>query len=307
MFIQQSVVVKEFEKEGFECQPLGYDDYYETDIDYQQCLAALLVPSEDNVVLEGNEYSFIPFDKRVKKQDGKPVDAPLYNPVGGGTSMADLMANSMDNDPWSPPAPAASSDEESAEYEGLAELSGCGCNMIVTQDPIAGDKAKEKQLLFYQDSSHAMIQDSSCKAPANGPPPANGSPPSNGSPPANGFPPGSHRRKLLTGSHGQGGCTMDKATAVLMFKQFISVNNPCDFVKRNTPFACTKSEPQPPIQILSLAYANSGLFYSVITALAVNYMYATKKVNLKQVDIEHLHRQLSSAGPRASAEEEPAK
>jgi hypothetical protein len=112
-------------------------------------------------------------------------------------------------------------------------------------------------------------------------------------------------RKLLMG--GQGGCTMDKATVVLMFKQFLSVNNPCDFVKRNTPFACTKSEPQPFIQVLSLAYANSGLFYSVITALAVNYMYATKKVNLEQVDIEHLHRQLSSAGPRASAEEEPAK
>ena len=65
MFIQQSVVVKEFEKEGFECQPLGYDGHYESDIDYQQCLAALRVPSEDNVVLEDNEYSFIPFDKRL--------------------------------------------------------------------------------------------------------------------------------------------------------------------------------------------------------------------------------------------------
>ena len=67
MFIKQSVVVKEFEKEGFECHPLGYDDYYETDINYQQCLAALLVPSEDNVVLKDNEYSFIPFDKKLMK------------------------------------------------------------------------------------------------------------------------------------------------------------------------------------------------------------------------------------------------
>ena len=297
MFIEQSLVVKDFEKEGFECHPLGYDDHYETDVNYQQCLAALLVPSEDNVVLKDNEYSFIPFDKRlVKKQDGKPVDAPLYNPVGGGTSMADMM--NMMNDPYAPPAPPSSGDEEPSEYEGLAELSGCGCDMIVTQDPIMGDENKKKQLLFYQDSSRANMPDSSCKSSGGGSPPEAGSPPA----PPGGFPFG---RKLLHG--GQGGCTMDKATAVLMFKQFLAVNDPCAFVKQNTPFACTKSAPQPPIQILSLAYANSGLIYSVITALAVNYMYATKKVNLDQVDIEQLHRQITSAGLRASTEEEPAK
>ena len=104
-------------------------------------------------------------------------------------------------------------------------------------------------------------------------------------------------------------CDMDLPTAVAMYKHFMSVNDPCEFVKRNSPFQCIKEEPQPFIQRLSLAYANSGLFYSIIATLAVNYMYATKKVTLQEVDIEQLQKLASMNLDRAPREggEEPAK
>jgi hypothetical protein len=98
---------------------------------------------------------------------------------------------------------------------------------------------------------------------------------------------------------------MTKAKAVLMFRQFLSVNDPCEFVKRSSPFQCVREEASPLTQRLSLAYANSGLLYGVLVAMAVNYMYATKKVTLETVDIEQLQK-LASMN-KVSAEEKPAK
>ena len=43
---------------------------------------------------------------------------------------------------------------EDVEYEGLAELSGCNCNMIVTltEHEDADYKEKNKELKFYKES-----------------------------------------------------------------------------------------------------------------------------------------------------------
>merc|ERR1712216_461050 len=101
------------------------------------------------------------------------------------------------------------------------------------------------------------------------------------------------------------GCTMTKAKAVLMYRQFLTVNDPCEFVKRSSPFQCVREEASPLTQRLSLAYANSGLLYGILCAMAVNYMYATKKVTLETVDIEQLQK-LASMN-KVSAEEQPAK
>jgi hypothetical protein len=108
-----------------------------------------------------------------------------------------------------------------------------------------------------------------------------------------------HGRKLLTGHE----CTLDQAKAIAMFKKYMEVNDPCNFVKRNTPFQCVKEAPLPVTQVLSLANANSGLFYSVVSAVMVGYMYATKKVTLEQVDLEAV----VSASRKIAAEETPAK
>ena len=160
-------------------------------------------------------------------------------------------------------------DDEDVEYEGLAELSGCNCNMIVTltEHEDADYKEKNKELKFYKQSS-----DQSC------------------------YPDG--------GAPGDG-CTMTKAKAVLMYRQFLTVNDPCEFVKRSSPFQCVREEASPLTQRLSLAYANSGLLYGILCAMAVNYMYATKKVTLETVDIEQLQK-LASMN-KVSAEEQPAK
>jgi len=148
-------------------------------------------------------------------------------------------------------------------------LSGCNCNMIVTYDEDDVDDAdeKNKELKFYSETS-----DPSCY-PDDG---ASGD-----------------------------GCTMTKAKAVLMYRQFLSVNDPCEFVKRSSPFQCVREEAAPLTQRLSLAYANSGLLYGIVCAMAVNYMYATKKVTLETVDIEQLQK-LASMN-KVSAEEQPAK
>ena len=99
-------------------------------------------------------------------------------------------------------------------------------------------------------------------------------------------------------------CEMNKARAVLMYRQFLANTDSCEFVIRNTPFQCTREKASPLAQRLSLAYANSGLLYSVVAALAVNYMYATKKVTIESVDIEQLQKMASMNQISA---EEPAK
>ena len=352
MYITQSVIQKEFEKEGFRCDPLNYDEFYDSALGYDECLFKVRAPTIDNVVLTGNEYSFVPFDPRlVRQRDGTGVVKSIYNPVGGGTSkkvlaekeaqrLADEEAAFADfaesggmgfgaiddfsydpNDPYAsfgdnfnpdtggydlgpdPGGPGGGFGEEpggefggepagddssgfgdlgggfrrrrllqddDAEYEGLADLSGCNCNMVVTYEEADGDdyKEKNKELKF----ENVATDVTGCY-------PADGSP----------------------GDE----CTMGKAKAVLMFRQFLSVNDPCEFVKRSSPFQCVREEASPLTQRLSLAYANSGLLYGVLCAMAVNYMYATKKVTLETVDIEQLQK-LASMN-KVSAEETPAK
>ena len=364
MYITQSVIQKEFEKEGFRCDPLNYDEFYGSALGYDECLLKVRAPTLEAVVLTGNEYSFIPFDPRlVRQQDGSGVEKSMYNPVGGGTSQAALaemyaqrqaeyeaaysdfegfgdqpsfdpndpyasfganfdqetgsyfdpytdpysgdaggdagMGPGMDSgydaggdpgmspgmdaggDPGMAPGTDAGGDPmmgrrlleeaEDVEYEGLAELSGCNCNMIVTltEHEDADYKEKNKELKFYKESPPS---DQSC------------------------YPDG--------GAPGDG-CTMTKAKAVLMYRQFLTVNDPCEFVKRSSPFQCVREEASPLTQRLSLAYANSGLLYGILCAMAVNYMYATKKVTLETVDIEQLQK-LASMN-KVSAEEQPAK
>lgn len=420
MYITQSVIQKEYEKEGFRCDPLNYDGFYDSALGYDECLLKVRAPTLDSVVLTGNEYSFIPFDPRlVRQRDGTGVVKSIYNPVGGGTSkkvlaeteaqiqadMDALYAEQLENPTMGPGAfqdfsydpdnpyesfgdnfdsdtgsygpggffgggddggsggfdgsfddggsggdpndPYASfgdtfdsdtgsygssgsvdandsggssgsgdadvsggdtggdpggaldpgdggdmggmgnmssgrrrsllqDDDEDVEYEGLADLSGCNCNMVVTYEE--GDarladgeehEEKNKELKFYK---VADASDASC------------------------YP--------VDGAAGEE-CTMTKAKAVLMFRQFLSVNDPCEFVKRSSPFQCVREEASPLTQRLSLAYANSGLLYGVLCAMAVNYMYATKKVTLETVDIEQLQK-LASMN-KVSAEEQPAK
>jgi hypothetical protein len=123
MNMVQSIIQKEYFKDGFVCSPLGYDDYYDVDLGYQQCLDLVLTPNSTNVNLTGTSYSFVPFDPAVvKTADGEGVDVTLYNPVGGGTSLADMMTITD---------PSADTSGEDAEYAGLKDLSGCGCNMLV--------------------------------------------------------------------------------------------------------------------------------------------------------------------------------
>ena len=254
----------------------------------------------------------------MKNAAGEGVDTTLYNPVGGGTSLTDLM---LAGDP------AADTTTDDAEYAGLNDLSGCTCNMLV--QPVSSE------LMFYAgDSTVSSCRDPTAAYPPPPPPPLppppaaaadEGGPPAGsdpGAPPAGPDPgppaPPGFRRKLLQETPPSEPtayeeltyeCDMDLPTAVAMYKHFMSVNDPCEFVKRNSPFQCIKEEPQPFIQRLSLAYANSGLFYSIIATLAVNYMYATKKVTLQEVDIEQLQKLASMNLDRAPREggEEPAK
>ena len=96
MYVTQSVIQKEFEKEGFRCDPLNYDEFYDSALGYDECLLKVRAPTIETVVLTEGVYSFVPFDPRlVRKRDGQGVDKSLYNPVGGGTSkkaLADLVA-----------------------------------------------------------------------------------------------------------------------------------------------------------------------------------------------------------------------
>ena len=254
----------------------------------------------------------------MKNAAGEGVDTTLYNPVGGGTSLTDLM---LAGDP------AADTTTDDAEYAGLNDLSGCTCNMLV--QPVSSE------LMFYAgDSTVSSCRDPTAAYPPPPPPPLpppplaaadeGGSDSGSYSGSDSGSDSGSYSspfgRKLLqeNPSNSDSGfvyqeptyeCDMDLPTAVAMYKHFMSVNDPCEFVKRNSPFQCIKEEPQPFIQRLSLAYANSGLFYSIIAALAVNYMYAAKKVTLQEVDIEQLQKLASMNLDRAPREggEEPAK
>ena len=343
MYVTESVIQKESEKEGFVCNPLGYDDYYQSALGYEECLLRLRLPTAKTVVLKDGIYSYVPFDSRlVKKFDGEGVDQCLYNPVGGGTSMKDVaekaeqdLADSIAayNDPSMISATDSipfdfdnyDADDSSAlndflgfddaagsgdtyydggsgdtyydggmpfgdtyndgavpsgdtyndgvrrrllqedvdvEYEGLAELSGCSCNMIVISD----DEDEKKQLRFHNETS-----DPNC----------------------------------IPDDSNDSTCTMNKARAVLLYRQFMAINDPCEFVLRNTPFQCVKEASPPLTQRLSLAYANAGLLYGFITALAVNYMYATKKVTLETVDIEQLKKMASMN--TVSPEEHPSK
>lgn len=300
MYLVQSVIQKEFEKEGFVCSPLGYDEFYSVDLGYAQCLDLVRIPNEINVDLTnstGTEvYSFIPFDPIVvRMQDKKGVDKSIYNPVGGGTSAAsaadaladfaaEMAASQEEQNNYNPfGRRLMASIDEDIEYAGLTNLSGCNCNMIFISD----DANENEELKFFSESKFGgggggvgmgrkLLFGMDFVDPSPSPPP-----------PSPYF-----------------ACTMDQATAILMYKQFMAVNDPCEFVKRNTPFQCVKEEPQPFIQRLSLAYANSGLFYSMIAALAVNYMYATKKVTLETVDIEQLQKMASM---NQVTMEEPAK
>ena len=246
----------------------------------------------------------------MKTAAGEGVDTTLYNPVGGGTSLTDLLLAGN---------PAADTTNDDTEYAGLNDLSGCTCNMLV--QPVSSG------LTFYAgDSTVSSCRDPTAAYPPPPPPPLPTPPPAaadEGAPqagpdPGPPAPPGPGlRRKLLQEIPSEPTayeeptyeCDMDLPTAVAMYKHFMSVNDPCEFVKRNSPFQCIKEEPQPFIQRLSLAYANSGLFYSIIATLAVNYMYATKKVTLQEVDIEQLQKLASMNLDRAPREggEEPAK
>jgi|TARA_B110000967_G_scaffold166755_1_gene174948 hypothetical protein len=377
MYVTESVIQKEFEKEGFVCSPLGYDKYYESALGYDECLLRLRLPTAKTVVLTDGMYSYVPFDPRlVRKLDGAGVDQCIYNPVGGGTSKKDLsekaeqyqadilaaledpsmipaadalpfdFSNNNADDPlalnefygiddaagsggdssndgavphgdtyydgglpfggdsyddpvpdggdshddpvpdggdsyddpvpdvgdsYDDPVPDVgdSSDgtvpdvgdsshvrrrllqeDVEVEYEGLAELSGCNCNMIVISD----DPEIQQQLRFYNETS-----DPNC----------------------------------IPVDSTNSTCTMNKARAVLLYRQFMAINDPCEFVLRNTPFQCIREASPPLTQRFSLAYANAGLLYGVVIALAINYMYATKKVTLETVDIEQLQKMAS--------------
>ena len=324
------MISKDYSITGYDCIPLGYDDYYQVDLSMQQCRDLIRAPTTENVILDDdiNEYSFIPFDPTVVKIiGGDELTKSLYNPVGGGTSISDMMCNDQGciNDPRCilPASCDKDSDVESVEYAGLADLSECGCNMIIAQDPIMGTAAKEKSLLFWgsdQGASDFSAQiDTACSccassesgagdgpelgssfapssgpslAPSSGPSlaPSSGPSPAPGSGPAA---PGPGKRKLL-----QDSCdNLAHANAVAMYAHFMTVNDPCNFVTRNSPFSCVKKEPQPLIQRLSLSYANCELVYTVLAALAVNFMYATKRVTRQTVDIERLQKMSSMKMP----------
>ena len=305
------MISKDYSITGYDCIPLGYDDYYQVDLSMQQCRDLIRAPTTENVILDDdiNEYSFIPFDPTVVKIiGGDELTKSLYNPVGGGTSINDMMCFDQGciNDPYCeiPASCDEDSDVESVEYAGLADLSECGCNMIIPQDPLLGTA----ELLFYgsdQGNTFSAPIDTACSccalsAPTGSPPtgsPPNGSPP-NGSP-LIGPPPfpnggGPGKRKLLQDPT----CNnLAHANAVAMYAHFMTVNDPCNFVTRNSPFSCVKKEPQPLIQRLSLSYANCELVYTVLAALAVNFMYATKRVTRQTVDIERLQKMSSMKMP----------
>ena len=59
MYITQSVIQKEYEKEGFRCDPLNYDEFYGSALGYDECLLKVRAPTLEAVVLTGNEYSFV--------------------------------------------------------------------------------------------------------------------------------------------------------------------------------------------------------------------------------------------------------
>jgi hypothetical protein len=325
MYITQSVIQKDFEKPGFECAPLGYDEHYEISIGYAECELKILEPNTDTVTLsdDGEYYEFIPFptsgDNVVLTSERKAVSKGLYDPVGGGTSAQDMATDPLlgmffgggyddhysDGHTWE-------EGEDDPEYEGLAELSGCNCKMV--WDGGADDEEKSQLRIA---TSNVYIDDSTEQAKCSASPPASpGGDPhgDSGAPPDDGgggapdsdygggmtmMPDAGHGRKLLTGHE----CTLDQAKAIAMYKKYMEVNDPCTFVKRNTPFQCVKEAPLPITQVLSLANANSGLFYSVVSAVMVGYMYATKKVTLEQVDLEAV----VSASRKIAAEETPAK
>jgi hypothetical protein len=318
MYITQSVIQKEFEKPGFECAPLGYDEHYDISVGFAECELKILEPNTDTVTLsdDGEYYEFIPFptsgDNVVLTSDRAAVTKGLYDPVGGGTGAAATAADpfaSLFGGYYGDYFSAPEEGEDDPEYEGLAELSGCNCKMVYD-----GGTDEEKSQLRIATSNLYLGADEQAKCSSSPPASPGGDPhgggdsdpsgdPSGGSDPSGSYDPsmptGNFGRKLLTGHE----CTLDQAKAIAMFKKYMEVNDPCNFVKRNTPFQCVKEAPLPVTQVLSLANANSGLFYSVVSAVMVGYMYATKKVTLEQVDLEAV----VSASRKIAAEETPAK
>jgi len=65
MNVVQSVIQKEYFKDGFVCSPLGYDDYYDVDLGYQQCLDFVLTPNSTNVNLTDGTYFVFPKSRRL--------------------------------------------------------------------------------------------------------------------------------------------------------------------------------------------------------------------------------------------------
>ena len=63
----------------------------------------------------------------------------------------------------------------------------------------------------------------------------------------------------------------------------IGVEAICEFTKSNAPYECQRKVLLPPLQRLSLAYANTLFFYSVLASLFAGYMYL---VALKYTDEE---------------------
>jgi len=317
MYLVQTVISKDYSITGYDCVPLGYDDYYQVSLSMQECRDSIRAPTAENVILNEakTEYSFIPFDPTVVKIiGGDELTKSLYNPVGGGTSMMAMMMDPMCNNPGCTNDPQCTvpascdevDDDEPVEYAGLVDLSECGCNMIIT----GRSETLDESLLLYGSSSSPF--NSACSCCGAVPPPPNfpdyptppssnnydpGSgwyPPSSSPSSGEGYNPGSFgKRKLL-----QDSCSnLVHANAVAMYAHFMTVNDPCDFVTRNSPFSCIKKEPQPLIQRLSLSYANCELVYTVLAAIAVNFMYATKRVTHQTVDIERLQKMSSMKMP----------
>lgn len=72
-------------------------------------------------------------------------------------------------------------------------------------------------------------------------------------------------------------CNITKAEAIEMFKEYITLHDPCEFAKYNAPFNCVRKKPRSVIETFSLGYANTLLLYSVFSAMCVKIFFASAK------------------------------
>ncbi|CCO20397.1 predicted protein [Bathycoccus prasinos] len=89
-------------------------------------------------------------------------------------------------------------------------------------------------------------------------------------------------------------CTNLNATTISNYFECraneIGVEAICEFTKSNAPYECQRKVPLPPLQRLSLAYANTLILYSGLASLFAGYMYRVVSKSVEEENTREMNK-----------------